>query len=326
MGRELSWVGADGARGQPLDQRLQGVHRRILAGPILVFSMNGMNDLAQGRAFADLSHWRKVRVSGADARTWLNDLISADVSRLGTGQSVRSLLLSPTGRIRAEFTVSMPEDIPLLVQDPSQRSIMDLLDPYTLSSEVDLADLTAELALFALPNHTEAPANVSALSSMPSSLGPGVDLVAPAPEHGRVLASLAGSFSRATEEDANAWRVIRGLPRLGVDVTEQDLPQEAGLQGAVAFDKGCYLGQEAVAKVRNLGHPRRLLLRLEAEAGIAPGDVVLADGREAGALTSVAVVGERAIALARVRWELRGGPFRSLSGVELRLSPAQSPV
>jgi folate-binding protein YgfZ len=292
----------------------------------MTFDQQGDGSLAAGRAYADLSRWRKVAVTGGDALEWLNDLISADISRLGTGRSVRSLLLSPTGRVRAEFMVSLPEDDLLLIQDPSQRSIMELLGPYTLSSEIVLADRTAELAMFALPNLTETPADVPALSTTPSCLGPGIDLVAPAEEHDRVLASLAGPLSQATEEDVDAWRVIAGLPRLGVDVVEEDLPQEAGLEGAVAFDKGCYLGQEAVAKVRNLGHPRRLLLRFEAEPGIAPGDVVMADGQEAGALTSVAVAGDRVVALGRVRWELRGGPFRSARGVELRLSPSQSPV
>jgi folate-binding protein YgfZ len=282
--------------------------------------------LGEGRGFADLSDWRKVGVSGSAARTWLNDLISADISVLAAGRSLRSLLLSPTGRIRAEFTVSLPHGDLLLLQDPLQRSILDLLDPYTLSSDVVLADRSAELAMFALPNHSGSLVNVSAVSSTPSCLGPGVDLIAPAEEHDRVLASLAASFSQATETDADAWRVIAGVPRLGVDVAEEDLPQEAGLEGAVAFDKGCYLGQEAVAKVRNLGHPRRLLLRFESEPGITPGEVVLAEGREAGAITSVAEAGDRTVALARVRWELRAGPFRSASGVELRPSPTQSPV
>jgi folate-binding protein YgfZ len=288
--------------------------------------MGGVDLLVDGDAFADLSSWRKVAVTGVDAAEWLDDLVTAGLSGLRPGRATRSLLLSPTGKIRAEFTVSMLEDGFLLLQDPLQRPILDLLDPYTLSSDVGMADRTAELSLFALPNHPEAPGDLLALSSTPSCLGPGVDLVAPADEHGRVLASLAGSLSQATDEDVDAWLVIAGLPRLGVDALEEDLPQEAGLEGAVAFDKGCYLGQEAVAKVRNLGHPRRILLRFEAEPGIAPGDVVLADGREAGALTSVAVAGDRAVALARVKWESRGGPFRSDRGAELRLGPSQSPV
>jgi folate-binding protein YgfZ len=281
--------------------------------------------LAAGRAFADLSGWRKIGVSGGDARTWVDDLVSADTSGLTSGRSVRSLLLSPTGRVRAEFMVSLVGNELLLLQDPSQRSILELLQPYTLSSEVGLADRAGELALFALPNNPSAPADVPAWSIMPSCLGPGVDLVAPAHDHDRVRSSLAGSLLEAGDGDVDAWRVIAGLPRLGVDALEEDLPQEAGLEGSVAFDKGCYLGQEAVAKVRNLGHPRRLLLRFEAEPGIAPGDVVMADGREVGALTSVAVAGDRAVALARVRWEARGGPFRSARGVELRPS-SQSPV
>jgi folate-binding protein YgfZ len=282
--------------------------------------------LAAGRGFADLSHWRKVEVSGADGRTWLNDLISADISGLATGRSVRSLLLSPTGRVRAEFMVSLLDDDLVLLQDPSQRSILELLRPYTLSSEVGLADRTEDLALFALPNLASAPAGAPARSVTPSCLGPGVDLVAAAPDGARVRTFLVRSLLQAADEEVDAWRVMAGLPRLGVDALEEDLPQEAGLEESVAFDKGCYLGQEAVAKVRNLGHPRRLLLRFEAEPGIAPGDVVMADGRESGTLTSVADAGDRAVGLARVRWEHRSGPFRSARGVELRVSPSQSPV
>src|SRR6266540_722172 len=82
--------------------------------------------LSTGWAFADLSSWRKVAVSGGDAFEWLNDLVSADLSGLGPNRARRSLLLSPTGRIRAEFTVAAPDGPLMLVQDPDQpRSMMD---------------------------------------------------------------------------------------------------------------------------------------------------------------------------------------------------------
>jgi folate-binding protein YgfZ len=289
--------------------------------------MGNVDQLAAGRAFADLSSWRKVAVTGADAAGWLDDLVTADLSGLSQGGATRSLLLSPTGKVRAEFTVALPEQALLLVQDPTQRSIGELLSPYVLSSDVSLEDRTDRLALIALPRALAPPPGIDAAGSSPSCLGPGIDLFAPSEAHGALLDSLAGSVDQASLDDVEAWRVFAGIPRLGIDVTEDDLPQEGGLDEFVAFDKGCYLGQESVAKVRNLGHPRRVLLRLEADRDVAAGEAVLVDGREAGAVSSAARLGGRTAILARVRWDAREGSFRTRTGVDLRpSSPPQSPV
>src|SRR5438094_8874339 len=133
--------------------------------------------LASGRAFADLSSWRKVAVSGPDARKWLNDLVSADISHLAPGRARRSLLLSPTGRIRAEFPVAARGDVFLLIQDPAQPAPMDaLLSRYILSSDVELEDRTEHLALYAFPGLSAAPDMPGGTTSAPSCLGAGVDL------------------------------------------------------------------------------------------------------------------------------------------------------
>jgi folate-binding protein YgfZ len=102
-----------------------------------------------------------------------------------------------------------------------------------------------------------------------------------------------------------------------VDALDDDLPQEAGLGDAVAVDKGCYLGQEAVAKVRNLGHPRRVLLHLHAGAPVRPGDAVRADGESVGEITSAAGGDDRWWALAKVRWRDRAAPLATTEGVSL---------
>ncbi|MFN2591081.1 MAG: folate-binding protein, partial [Actinomycetota bacterium] len=107
----------------------------------------------------------------------------------------------------------------------------------------------------------------------------------------------------------------------GVDATGDDLPQEAGLAAAVSFDKGCYLGQESVAKVQNLGHPRRVLLSIETGAKASPGDPVLADGDEVGRITSAVAVGDQTHGFASVRWAARNGPFTTNEGAELRARP-----
>jgi folate-binding protein YgfZ len=284
------------------------------AGPIVP------EPLATGRSFADLSFWRKVTVRGGDAGGWLNDLVSADLAELEPGRATRSLLLSPTGRVRADFTVAMQGEAFLLIQDPSQpRPIDELLAPFLLSSDVSLDDRTEELALFAFPALADPPTAPGAEVWSPSCLGggEGLDLFAPGTERDRLLRSLGESFAQAGNEEVEAWRIAAGIPRFGVDVFEDDLPQEGGMDDAIAFDKGCYLGQEAIAKVRNLGHPRRLVIPLEAEGAVSPGDPLEADGIEVGEATSVAQTGGRTLVLARVKWEAREGPLRTGTGVPL---------
>ena len=115
--------------------------------------------------------------------------------------------------------------------------------------------------------------------------------------------------------------MMAGSPRVGVDVSEEDLPHEGGLEAAVAYDKGCFLGQEAVARARNLGHPRRLLLALRSAETVSTGDVVVSGGREAGEITSAVRWGSASLVLAKVRWEARNGPFST--ALERTLEPRE---
>jgi folate-binding protein YgfZ len=281
--------------------------------------------VASGRAFADLSSWRKVAVSGSDAIGWLNDLVSAEISDLGPGEARRSLLLSPTGQIRAEFTVARPGGDLMLLQDPAQPANVDsLLDPYVLSADVRLQDRSRQLALFAFPRRVgslDAPASTS---SAPSAMGAGVDVWAPALDHGTLFHAFSSSYTLIDAEDMEAWRIAAGMPRFGVDGRTEDLPDEAGFSAAVSYDKGCFLGQEAVAKVRNLGHPRRLVVHLAADDPVSHGDVVEVEGEPAGEVTSASERNRGWWILARINWTNREGPFRTKGGVRLTSVPHRS--
>ena len=276
--------------------------------------------ITTGNAFVDLSSWRKISVAGSDAFQWLNDLVSVDLSGMRPGDARRSLLLSPTGRVQAEFTVTTPGDAFLLIQDPEQpRGVDDLLSKYVLSSDVSLEDRSGDLALFALPQRPLAPGAVPATVSSPSCVGDGVDTLAPMRNHDDLVTFFdEGLLRPLSREDLETWRVFAGVPRFGVDVTEDDLPQEAGLEGAVSFGKGCYLGQEAVAKVRNLGHPRRVLLHVEAAASLAPEEAVCADSTEVGKVTSAVRVNDLTRAFAKVRWDARDEALSTSQGATLR--------
>lgn len=275
--------------------------------------------LQSGEAFVDLSFWRKVSVSGGDAHQWLDDLVTADLSDLAPGQARQALFLSPTGGIRASFTVSVLDGTFLLIQDPMQpASIHALLEPYVLSSDVSLEDRTSQLAVFAFPGRTEAPRLAGTTQSAPSCLGTGLDVVAAAEGHQVLLRSLSELYTQAGDEAVEAWRVAAGIPRFGVDGLEGDLPQEAGLGSAVSRAKGCFPGQEAVAKVDSLGHPRRVVLAMEADGPASPGDPVMLDGSEVGEVTSVAASGNRTLLLARLRWDAKDARLETGLGTELR--------
>ena len=276
--------------------------------------------IATGTAFVDLSSWRVVSVSGADARTWLNDLVSADIGDLRPGHARRSLLLSPTGRIRAEFTVADRDGTLSLVQDPAQpRSIRELLSPYVLSSDVRLEDRAAADGLVAFPGRPTAPAVPGSSPSAPSCTGAGVDLFFARADHDRVLSALTATHTLSDAAAFESWRVWAGIPRYGVDALDDDLPQEGGFEDAVAFEKGCYLGQEAVAKVRNLGHPRRVLLHLEAMVPLRAGDDVEHAGERVGEISSAAGGDGTWRALARVRWDRRQGSLQTATGASLQV-------
>jgi folate-binding protein YgfZ len=274
----------------------------------------GLDALEHGRAFADLSSYRKVRVGGSDARAWLHDLVTCDVETITPGMSRRSLLLSPTGRIRADFAVAMDADGFILLQVPDQPEAVGLLlGRYVLSSDVTLTDRTDDLALFAFPGRAaetiELPAGAAALR--PSVLGSGLDLLTT--EATMATADLLDTSPGALE----AWRVRRGVPRMGADFGPDSSPAEAGLESAIDLTKGCFLGQEAVAKVRNLGHPPRVLRHVRIGGVVMAGARVMAGTEEAGTLTSAVRDDGATVGIARVRWAFADAELTTEDGAAL---------
>jgi folate-binding protein YgfZ len=106
-----------------------------------------------------------------------------------------------------------------------------------------------------------------------------------------------------TEKDLEIRRIRRGDVRMGADFGSDALPAEAGLEGAIDLTKGCFLGQESVAKVRNLGHPPRVLRHVRSQTPVAPGVPVLTGGVAVGEVTSAAENNGGTDAIVRVRWD-----------------------
>ena len=248
--------------------------------------------LDDGRGYVDLSGDRLLRVDGDDAERWLGDLVTASTSSLDVGGAQRSLLLTPTGRIRADFLLSKLDDGAFLaVQARDQEeAVAGVLAPYVLSSAVALTDVDR-----LHPRWFPGPERLTV------SLDPPNENAVPV---------AAEPFER--------WRVRRGDPRMGVDFDAGSLPAESRLEDAIDFQKGCYLGQESVAKVANRGHPPTVLLHLRSDAALVPGTVVHTPDHPVGAVTSI-VPGVPAgwVLLARVVWAAAGTDLYAEGGTPL---------
>jgi tRNA-modifying protein YgfZ len=282
--------------------------------------------LEEERAFLDRSAWRKVRVTGGDAVTWLGDLLSADIAGLEPGRGCRSLLLTPTGRIRADVQVARRDDDLFLLQAPEQREHIGLaLNTYVLSADVSLEDRTNDLALFTVPGRAASLVGIHGATE-PSSVGPGIDVLVDAgkPAWRFVEACIAAGLEEAGGDAYEVWRVRRGIARMGRDFDERSLPPEAGLEATIDSEKGCFLGQEAVARVRNLGHPPRLLRHLHGPGPLAAGEAVFAGPNAVGEITSAAPDGEGSTVIARVRWDAATEPLTVSGGRSLEGALAKS--
>lgn len=276
--------------------------------------------LEDDRAFVDLSSYRKFLVSGSDAGRWLHDLVTADVASLQEGEGRRSLLLSPTGRIRADVKIARVPEGYLLIQDDEQAAAIDgLLAPYVLSSDVAIHDLGPDHVLVAALGG--AARRVGWPGTRPSVAGPGEDLLATR-ENAWKLESMMmkKQLVEVSKTTLEIWRIARGIPRLGPDFGEASLPAEAGLDDVIDLTKGCFLGQESVARVRNLGHPARVVLHLETDGEVSVGAQILSGASPVGEVSSAAPrLGDPgSVLLARVRWDVAEAPLSVFPDVPVR--------
>jgi len=247
--------------------------------------------LADGTGFVDLSHRGVVAVSGPDRLSWLHLLLTQHVSELPAGQATEALILSAHGHIEhALYLVDDGETVWAHVEPGTQDALIAYLESMKFFYQVDVADRTADVAVVHLPagSIAEVPDGV-AVRETPY----GRDLFLPRAD----LESYAGKAGPAAGILAyEALRVEQHRPRLGFETDHRTIPHELGWIGtAVHLQKGCYRGQETVARVHNLGKPPRRLVFLHLDGSEVhlpvPGtELRLADeepdGRKIGFITT----------------------------------------
>lgn len=236
----------------------------------------------------DRSHRGVVAVSGPDRLSWLHALTTQDMLALPPHSVTRTLVLSPQGHVEHEATVVDDGDTTwLLVEPGAAPPLVAFLDSMRFLTRVEVRDESAALATLTVTGPV--PAGVAAGAVVSLADVRATDLLVPRDEVAPLL--LAHQDLLAGHDAWEALRVAAGEPRFGLDTDHRTLVHEVGwLAPAVALDKGCYRGQETVARVHNLGRPPRrlVLVHLDGSDHLLPesGADVVVGGRTVGSLRS----------------------------------------
>jgi folate-binding protein YgfZ len=254
-----------------------------------------------------------IRVSGPDAASYLQGQLSQDVQALPTDACAYTFVLQPQGKVDAWFRITrLAEDAFVCDVDAGYGpTIVARLLRFKLRVKVDIETVPWELvAVRGIASSAVDGVALGASIAAPVAWGGtvGVDLLGPA-------VALPAGVPVGDTASYEAWRVAAGVPAMGTELDESTIPAEAGVVDvSVSFTKGCYTGQELVARVDSRGNrtPRKLRrVVLAAGAEAAPGQSLLADdGHEVGVLTSVA----GGLALAYVRREVEPPATVTLAG------------
>jgi len=274
--------------------------------------------LAAGAALVDLSHRSVLTVTGPDRLTWLHSLTTQHVSALAPGAGTEALVLSPHGHV--EHSLHLVDDGTtswITVEPGTAPALLAWLDRMRFMLRVEVADVTSRWAVLAavVAPGTPMPGGLGAAGGPPPWQDPWPHVTAPVAgsyaqvpdgEHPGLdrpwrevpvpradLAAVVGDAPLAGTWAAEALRVAAWRPRLGAETDHRTIPHEVDwLRTAVHLAKGCYRGQETVARVYNLGRPPRRLVMLHLDGSEhvlpEPGAAVVSGERAVGVVTTSA--------------------------------------
>jgi tRNA-modifying protein YgfZ len=289
--------------------------------------MRGYEALRTSAAWLDFSGRGKIKVTGEDRARLLHAMTTNHIQQLTPGQGCYAFFLSAQGRILADVNVFCRPDHFLLDTEPETREkVYQHLDKFIIADDATLEDLTATLGTIGLegpqsheilqaigaPVPAEPYANTDWGTRLIARLsyvgGPGYSIFVPSTELPDLIQQLESAGASAADHEAfNIVRLENGKARYGQDLSERYLAQEANQPQALHFNKGCYLGQEIVERVRSRGQVHRILMpvQLELTEPPAPGTKLQVDGKDAAEVTSAAFSPalNKVVALAYVRTE-----------------------
>jgi folate-binding protein YgfZ len=275
----------------------------------------------------DNSERGKLALTGPDAKTFLHGQVTNDIEGLTEGHGCYAAFLTHKGKMLGDLRVfDLGDELLLDCERVALQELFNMIRRYKLGADVELHKRTLELALFSVigpdaprlagpAEHDNARVELGGVPALAVTTDVGTDVFCAAADRDAVRAAL--EFPDGDEAAAEVVRVERGRPRYGVDLDESVIPQEAGLnERAVSFTKGCYVGQETVARLHYRGKPNRRLLGLKLSAPVPSGSELRLGEKVVGRLgSSVESPALGPIGLALVRREAAPGDTVDVDGV-----------
>ena len=241
--------------------------------------------------YADRSDRGKLRFEGPQRAWFLHQILTQAFEDIAPGEARDTAMITAHGRMLGYLEVVATDDALWAHFEPSLLATLpDEIGRYVFATRVEIEDVSADMGLVLVAGEGwERAAPDGAVIHRTTSLGiPAAYLWVEAPDVAATIAAVAAAGARpAPEEELEAIRIARGVPRWGYEMDLKTFPQEAGIEArAVHFDKGCYLGQEAMAKIKFRGKVNRRLVKLEAEGHLEVGTDLLLEEKKVGSVSS----------------------------------------
>jgi folate-binding protein YgfZ len=256
----------------------------------------GYDALREGVAWLDLGARGRILARGRDRARLLHAISSNEIKKMVPGDSCYAFLLNPQGRIQADMHLLCLADRFLIdTEDSLREKVRQLIRRYIIADQVELEDVTAQTVSIGVEGPAAArvelaPGGEQTIAPFTVTGQPGYRVYCPAGSKAALVERLESAGARpASAHDARVVRIENGKPLYGEDIRDTTLPQETQQMQAVSFNKGCYLGQEIVERIRAQGRVNKKLERLELEGSEppAPGARLTVGGRDAEITSAV---------------------------------------
>jgi folate-binding protein YgfZ len=226
-------------------------------------------------AFFDFSERTKLRITGSDCVRFLNGQITNDVRKATESTAIEACVLNAKGKLNAHLFLSAAPDCFWIDADPELREALRArLERYVIADDVQIEDVTDRLSIFHVLSRAAPDVNSRRIVSSRRFAEAGWDIWTDSAFHDAVsrrLSSMLGFFDAASAE---IFRIEYGIPRWGCELTEEIIPIEANLEErAVDYEKGCYIGQEVISRIKMSGQTNKRLCGLISlhDAALLPG-------------------------------------------------------
>jgi folate-binding protein YgfZ len=292
-----------------------------------------------------------ISLTGRDRVRWLNGMVSNNIRDLSPGNGVYAFVLTPQGHIQADlYAFNRGESLLVQTERTQSAALLQIFRKYIIMDKVEIEDLSEKTAVFSVTG----PKSIEVLASLglTETLGtlqlaetkwngitvtlvrgdnpsfPNYELWIPGEQAEAAWnALLQAGGVEVHEQTLETFRILCGIPKVGQDIRERTLPPETGQERALNFNKGCYIGQEIVERIRSRGAVHKTFVGFEVEGQVpSAGTKIQSEGKDVGEITSVAAepLKQKRLALGYLRREFTGTD-KVLTAGEAQVKPTTLP-